>query len=120
LVTDQLSKYAWTITGEAKTIGSYKVKKATAKINGENIIAWYTPDLPIQDGSKDYYGLPGLIIELIGEKKTYQAVKVATNKSGLIITKPSKGEKVNKERYYKILNEKINELKQGIGNSLGN
>lgn len=120
LVADQLSKYAWTITDEGKTIGTYKVKKATAKINGENIIAWYTPDVPIQDGPKDYYGLPGLIIELVGEKKTYHAVKVVTNKSSLTINKPSKGEKVNKEKYNKILTEKINELKQGIGNSLGN
>ncbi|MFD2286455.1 GLPGLI family protein [Pedobacter petrophilus] len=120
LVIDQLVKYNWTITTEGKSIGTYKVKKATAKINGENITAWYTTDLPIQDGPKDYYGLPGLIIEVIGEKKTYQAVKVINNKSGLTINKPSKGEKVNKEKYNKILNEKINELKQGIGNSLGN
>ena len=120
LVVDQLSKYAWTITNEGKTIGTYKVKKATAKINGENIVAWYAPEVAIQDGPKDYYGLPGLIIELIGEKKTYQAVKVITNKAGLTINKPSKGEKVNKEKYNKILNEKINELRQGIGNSLSN
>ena len=120
LVADQLSKYAWTITDEGKTIGTYKVKKATAKINGENIIAWYTPEVSIQDGPKDYYGLPGLIIELVGEKKTYHAVKVLTNKSRLTINKPSKGEKVNKEKYNKILNEKVNEFEEGIGDASGN
>lgn len=120
LVTDQLAKYGWNITTDEKTIGLYKVKKATAKINGEDVTAWYTTDLPIQDGPKDYYGLPGLIIELTAEKKTYQAVKVMTNKSKLTINKPSKGEKVSKEKYNKILTEKINELKKGIGNSLVN
>ncbi|WP_158608845.1 GLPGLI family protein [Paenimyroides viscosum] len=118
LVTDKLVKYDWTLTDDEKTIGSYKVKKATAKINGEDIIAWYASELPVQDGPKDYYGLPGLIIELIAEKKTYHAIKVTKNNSKLSITKPSKGEKVNKEKYLKILNEKVNELKQGIGNSL--
>ena len=120
LVTDHLSKYDWQITGEEKTIGQYQAKKATAIINGENVIGWYTTDLPIQDGPKDYYGLPGLILELIAEKKTYHAVKVINNKNKLSFTKPSKGEKVSKEKYNKILKEKVDELRQGIGNSLGN
>lgn len=118
LVMDELKKYDWELVEEYKTIGTYQVRKATAIINGEDVIAWYTLDIPIQDGPKDYYGLPGLIIELIGEKKTYHAVKVSKNKSKISITKPTKGQKINRENYNKTLNEKLNELKQGIGNSL--
>lgn len=118
LVKDTLGKYNWQLTEEEKEIGKYKVKKATANINDEEIVAWYAIDIPIADGPKEYYGLPGLIIELITEKKTYHAVQIVTQTAIVDFIKPSKGEKVNKKKYNQILNQKLNELKQGIGNSI--
>jgi len=115
LVIDQLKKYDWKLTNEEKIINKYKVKKAKAIINGENITAWYSEEFPVHDGPEDYYGLPGLIIELNAEKKNYNAVTITKVDSKFDITKPSQGDHINKEKYNQILNETINQLKQGIG-----
>ena len=120
LVVDKLEKINWLFIDEEKTIGSFKCKKAQAKINNEEVIAWYSDEMAIQDGPKDFYGLPGLIIELIAEKKTYHAININQTKNKLEIKKPTKGTKVTKQEYLKIVDEKITELKQGVGNSLRN
>ncbi len=120
LVSDKLEVINWEFLDEEKKIGSINCKKAKATINNEEVIAWFNDELTIQDGPKDYYGLPGLIIELIAEKKTYHVINIKKNKDKLEIKKPSKGTKVSKVEYLKILDEKINELKRGIGNSLRN
>ena len=43
-----------------------------------------------------------------------------TTNSNLNIKKPTEGTKVSKSEYIKIVEEKINELKRGVGNSLRN
>jgi GLPGLI family protein len=118
LVVDKLEKINWEILDEEKTIGTYNCKKAKATINNESIIAWYSDEIAIQDGPKDFYGLPGLIIELIAEKQTYHAIKVTENKGKLEIKRPLNGTTVSKKEYLKIVEDRINELKSGLGNSL--
>ena len=120
LVTDKLKKINWEFLDDKKTIGSINCKKAKVTINNEEIIAWYDDEFALQDGPKDFYGLPGLIIELIAEKKTYHVINIKKNNDKLEIKKPKVGTKVSKAEYLKILDEKINELKRGIGNSLRN
>lgn len=120
LVIDKLEKIQWTILEEEKMLGNFKCKKAKAFINNEEITAWFSDEIAIQDGPKDYYGLPGLIIELIAEKKTYHAIKINESQGDLNINRPSNGSKISKKEYFKILEEKINELKMGLGNSLRN
>lgn len=115
LVKDKLEKYNWQLLDETKKIGSYNCKKATASINNEAVTAWYTEDVPLQEGPRDYYGLPGLVIEVIAEKKTYHAIKIIDSKAQISITKPSKGSVVTKKEYVKILDEKINDLKRELG-----
>jgi GLPGLI family protein len=120
LVVDKLEKYNWQLIDEQKTIGQYNCKKAKANINGEEVIAWYTEDVPMQEGPRDYYGLPGLIVEVTAEKKTYHAIKIIATKTKLSITKPSEGSVVTKKEYRRILEEKLNELKMGMGGPQGN
>lgn len=111
LVSDKLEKIVWEFIDEEKKIGAINCKKAKATINNEEIYAWYNVDLAIQDGPKDFYGLPGLIIELISKKKTYHAISFKTNKDKLELKKPTEGTKVSKKEYLKIVDEKINEIK---------
>lgn len=120
LVVDKLNKIEWKLLDGEKTIGNYKCKNAETTINNEVISAWYTDEVALQDGPKDFYGLPGLIMELIAEKKTYHAIKITETNSNLDIKKPTEGSKVSKSEYLKIVEEKINELKRGVGNSLRN
>lgn len=62
----------WELLNEQKTISGYSCYKAIANrklisSSGEEnieIIAWYTTDIPIPYGPRNYSGLPGLIIKL--------------------------------------------------------
>jgi len=112
LVIDQLQKYNWKFSDEGRTIGRYPVKKANAVINGENVTAWFTGEIPVKDGPGDYYGLPGLIVELNTFDKDYVAVDIRKTDAVLNMTKPSKGEPISRENYDEILNETIGQLKK--------
>lgn len=119
LVVDKLEKYTWEITNEEKVIGSYKCTKATTQVNGDIVEAWFTDIIAIPDGPADFFGLPGLIIELTTLKKTIHALEISENKSVKTIIKPSKGKQINRIEYQKILDQRINELKSGNGSSIG-
>ena len=61
----------WKIVSESKTIGEFKAQKATADFGGRKWIAWFTPDIPFQDGPYKFSGLPGLILELEDTKQQH-------------------------------------------------
>ncbi len=61
----------WNITGEKIKIGKYNCQKAEAKYGGRNWIAWFTDEIPIQDGPYIFHGLPGLIVNLSDNKSDY-------------------------------------------------
>jgi len=63
-IKDQFD-YNWQILEETKQIGKLLAYKAIGynKYN-KTIEAWFTPDIPTSAGPENYYGLPGLIIEL--------------------------------------------------------
>ena len=79
----------WTLTNDFKTIDGRKCLKATSpqfKKNGEktlehkfDIIAWYTPEIPVSYGPNGYGGLPGLILELQHPMSTFYAKKINLN-----------------------------------------
>lgn len=60
----------WKLENESKKLNGYIVKKATAKLYNRKWVAWYAPDLPIQDGPYVFHGLPGLIIKIEDELKS--------------------------------------------------
>lgn len=110
LIIDTLQIPHWKITGETDSIGGYKTQKATAIIDGKKVMAWYSDEIPVSDGPANYYGLPGLILKTEDEGKTYEALKISTEKDFEIV-KPTKGKQVNRETHKKIYDQKIKELK---------
>jgi GLPGLI family protein len=65
--------YEWTITKETKIIDGYTCYKAISPLYTDgkkiedtkfNVIAWFTPKIPVPYGPNGYGGLPGLILEL--------------------------------------------------------
>lgn len=62
----------WEMTEETKEIGEYNAQKATTHFGGRDWTAWFTFQVPIQDGPYVFSGLPGLILELTDADEDYQ------------------------------------------------
>lgn len=60
----ETQKPEWNILAEKEKIGEYNVQKATANFGGRTWTAWFTTEIPIQDGPYKFYGLPGLIVKI--------------------------------------------------------
>ena len=61
----------WKILPETTKIGEYKVQKAETDFAGRKWTAWFTTDLPYQDGPYKFGGLPGLIVKVEDDKGEY-------------------------------------------------
>lgn len=70
----------WKISNETKRIANYNCQKATLRYGGRNWEAWFTSQIPIQDGPYLFSGLPGLIIELKDTKNQHSFLLVENYK----------------------------------------
>ena len=61
----------WKILPETTKIEEYKVQKATLDFGGRKWIAWFTKEIPFQDGPYKFHGLPGLIVKIEDSDKNY-------------------------------------------------
>lgn len=61
----------WKILSETRKIGEYKVQKAETDFGGRKWTAWFTTELPYQDGPYKFGGLPGLIVKVEDDKGEY-------------------------------------------------
>ncbi|BFP39970.1 GLPGLI family protein [Flavobacteriaceae bacterium GF1] len=136
LVSGNLVPYEWEMTSDTKQIGRYTCYKAIAKrettqirvaeVNGEKeeksekrtqtITAWYTPEIPVTHGPDDYWGLPGLIMEISNGSRIMVCNKVVLNpKEAIAIEIPSKGKEVTDEEYEVIMKEQVQKMKNRYG-----
>ncbi len=135
LVKDDIEKTEWVLGSETKYIGEYQCYKATytkmiekprvvynsnddEKIEDKEpemeeriVTAWYTPQIPINNGPDNYQGLPGLILEVHDGKLTIVCSKIVLNpKDKVEIKEPEKGKEVNREKYEEIMEKKSKEM----------
>ena len=54
----------WKILPEKQKIGEYNAQKAVTSYGGREWTAWFSADIPFQDGPYKFYGLPGLIVKM--------------------------------------------------------
>ena len=64
-------KLNWKITKERKVLQTYNCQKATTEYGGRVWEAWFTNEIPTQDGPYIFHGLPGLIVEIHDIAKDY-------------------------------------------------
>ncbi|RQO41544.1 GLPGLI family protein [Chryseobacterium sp. KBW03] len=64
-------EFHWKIIEEKKKIGNYNCQKAEVEYGGRNWTAWFTNEIPLQQGPYVFYGLPGLIVKISDEKFDY-------------------------------------------------
>ena len=74
--------------------------------------AWYSPQIPVGHGPLEYWGLPGLILEVSAGNTTMLCTKIVMNpKEKLEIEAPDKGKEVTKSEYQKTIVEKMTEFR---------
>ncbi len=61
----------WKILPETAKIGDYKTQKAETTFAGRTWFAWFTMEIPFQDGPYKFSGLPGLIVKVEDSKGDY-------------------------------------------------
>lgn len=101
-------KPQWTLTQETKKIGKYVCYKAILENSKNRIqkpIAWYTNEIPLGFGPKNYYGLPGLILELEDAISIFKATIVEVNRSEKTSIKKPKGKEVSEKEFKQLLKE---------------
>ncbi len=84
------------------------------------VTAWYTPQIPVSQGPAEYWGLPGLILEVNADRTTILCSKIIINpevKSE--IKMPSKGEVVTKQEYNDTVKKKMEEMREMWGGRRG-
>lgn len=102
----------WKIGQDKKYIGNYLCYKATIiDEKGNEIVSWFTTEIPVSFGPKKYYGLPGLILELNVSGLTIKAVSITLNpKNKINIKKLRGGQKITEEEFYKTASKMIENL----------
>lgn len=146
LVTDSLHNWKWQLQGETKKIGEYTCYKAisvipvTAEDKAEyekrknkksesstqfiyveepkekTITVWYTPDIPVSQGPGDYWGLPGLILEVNDEQTVILCSKIVLNpKDKITIKAPKNGKKVTKKEFNTQIEKQMEQMKDSKG-----
>lgn len=61
----------WKILPDKEKIGDLMTQKATCSFAGRKWTAWFTTEIPIQDGPYKFHGLPGLIVKLEDQTKSH-------------------------------------------------
>lgn len=83
---------SWKLINETKKIEGYNCQKATTYFGGRKWEAWFTLDIPIQDGPYIFGKLPGLIIKLNDIENHHSFLLVenykTTNKKTCLFNRP--------------------------------
>ena len=95
----------WQLTSESKMISGYKCYKATytyvQKWKGREfpweVVAWYTPEIPLQYGPIRYSGLPGLILEISEDNRGFVVDEIVFTDEEVTIDMPTEGEVMTEE-----------------------
>lgn len=101
-------KFTWKITKESKEILGHKVYLASTTYGGRNYIAYFTTEIPVQDGPYKFFGLPGLILEIFDEKKDHHFLAIGISKEKKI----SIDDRISKRKYIETSKSKFNEMRK--------
>jgi GLPGLI family protein len=144
LVKDMLEPVEWELSEETKKVGNYTAQKAsftkivdskrfsTGMTEMENVkdtlqvTVWFTPEIPVSHGPENYFGLPGLILEVQNQGRTLICEKIELNPSAdpVVIERPSKGKEITQAEFRTVQEEGMKQMmnryqgKPGEGNRM--
>lgn len=144
LIKDKAEPYHWELSEETKKIGNYTAQKAsftkivdsrrfsTGMTEMENVkdtlqvTVWFTPEIPVSHGPEQYFGLPGLILEVQNQGRTLICEKIELNPSAdpVVIERPTKGKQMTQAEFRVVQEEGMKQMmnryqgKPGSGNRM--
>lgn len=80
---EEWEKPEWEISDESKEIIGYQCFKATTDYRGRRWTAWFTPEIPVQDGPWKLCGLPGLILEASDNHREFHFIANGLMQTGI-------------------------------------
>lgn len=105
-------------SGTSENSDSSDVTNKEPEIAMTEVEAWYTPQIPVSHGPGEYWGLPGLILEVSAGNMTMLCSKIVMNPSDKIkIEAPDKGKEITKSNYQTTIQEKMLEMRNNRGRS---
>ena len=103
----QKKDYEEFLKKEEKKPALFKMEKPEDKV----VTAWYSPEIPVSFGPDNYWGLPGLILEVNdGENMLLCSKVVLSNKENTKIKAPTTGEKITQKKFDEILKKKTESM----------
>lgn len=95
-----------------KQSDSISRKTNEPSVDMTDVEAWYSPQIPVGHGPLEYWGLPGLILEVSAGNTTMLCTKIVLNpKEKLEIIVPDKGKETTKAEYQKTIVDKMKEFR---------
>lgn len=113
LIEGEPAKDSWKLTGKQKMILDYPCMQASQITEKDTILAWFAPSIPVSAGPANYVNLPGLVLEVDINKGKRMIIAQSIDLKLIaeeLISKPSKGKKVTREEFQKIVEEKAKEM----------
>ena len=117
LVQSEIEAVAWKLGSEKKKVLEYTCMSASVTLDDQEIVAWFSPEIPVSLGPSVFGGLPGLILAVERSGETaYVATSVKLSPPAEeSMVKPNKGSKVTREEFESIQEEKEKERKENPG-----
>lgn len=120
LVEGEQPSVRWRLTAEQGEYKGFLTQKAVATLDSTEIVAWFSPEIPVPVGPEGFSGLPGaiLLLDVDGGKTTFTAtvIEPETTFAEGEFERPDEGRKVSQEEFDEIVAEKMKEMQaQGRG-----
>ncbi len=84
---EDLNDFQWLLLNEHDLLSDYTVQKATMHYGGRNWTAWYTTEIPVNNGPYKFGGLPGLILKIHDSEEHYvfEMIAIERMEEGILI-----------------------------------
>lgn len=69
---EEMNAFNWEILDDTLMISGYLCQKAVCQYGGRTWEAWFTDELPFEDGPYKFHGLPGLILKVADTRNHYR------------------------------------------------
>ncbi|WP_405267606.1 GLPGLI family protein [Cellulophaga sp. Ld12] len=90
-----------------------RIFKETEAVKEIEITAWFTPEIPVSQGPGEYWGLPGLILEVNAGNTVLLCTKIVLNADEKVeIKAPAKGKVISQQEYNETLLTKMEEMSE--------